>query len=107
MQAGIARRAIASTLLIVLACPTAPAEPTSNTPASDPSATSDSIDEVTVMARRIALIGNVSSASEGVVADVEGIGSVCGVEVGIDVVADELGLLDELDEPEGGAVKDV
>ena len=45
--------------------------------------------------------------SEGVVADVEGIGSVCGVEVGTDVVADELGLLDELDEPEGGAVKDV
>ena len=71
MKAGIARRAIASTLLIVLACPTAPAEPTSNTPASDPSATSDSIDEVTVMARRIALIGNVSSASEGVVADDE------------------------------------
>jgi hypothetical protein len=41
---------------------------------------------------------------EGVVVDVGGIGNVGGVEVGIDVVVDELGLLDE---PEGNAVMDV
>jgi outer membrane receptor protein involved in Fe transport len=62
MKTGLAQRAIAGTLLMGVACSTARA---------DLAATTNPLDEITVTARRIDLIGKVSSASEGVVADDE------------------------------------
>jgi len=65
-------RASASTLLIAVACSTIHAEPapTGDMPFAA-SITGTALDEITVTSRRIDLIGNSSSASEGVVADQE------------------------------------
>jgi outer membrane receptor protein involved in Fe transport len=71
MKRSVTQRAVASTLLVGVACSTVQAEPTSITEASGSSATSSPLDEITVTARRIDLIGKASSASEGVVADEE------------------------------------
>ena len=57
MKRSVTQRAVASTLLVGVACSTVQAEPTSITEASGSSATSSPLDEITVTARRIDLIG--------------------------------------------------
>jgi outer membrane receptor protein involved in Fe transport len=70
MMTSVTQRAIASTLLMGVACSTVQADSALATEASSSAATSP-LDEITVTARRIDLIGKASSASEGVVADEE------------------------------------
>jgi outer membrane receptor protein involved in Fe transport len=70
MKALTTRGAIASTLLMGVACTQARAQ-SAPTADMDVSATSGALSEVTVTARRIDLIGHASTASEGVVADQE------------------------------------
>jgi outer membrane receptor protein involved in Fe transport len=70
------RQAIASTLLIGAACSVAPigqlrAAEEAATAVSDSDAGSTMLEEVTVSAERLSLLGTASSASEGVVADQE------------------------------------
>ncbi len=71
MKTSVTQRAVASALLMGVACSTVRAEPALTTEASGPATTSGALDEITVTGRRIDLIGKVSSASEGVVADEE------------------------------------
>jgi outer membrane receptor protein involved in Fe transport len=71
MTTSVTRRAIAGTLLVGVACSTAQAESAPTTEATVSTATSNPLDEITVTARRIDLIGKAASASEGVVADEE------------------------------------
>ncbi len=70
MKTSVTQGAIASTLLMGLGCSGLRAE-TAITDVSSPAGTANGLDEVTVTARRIDLIGNASTASEGVVADDE------------------------------------
>jgi outer membrane cobalamin receptor len=63
--------AIASTLLMGVACSSARAESAVATDASALDGSSGPLTEITVTARRIELIGKASTASEGVVADEE------------------------------------
>src|ERR1700683_5366891 len=72
MKASVTLRAIASTLLIGVSCSWLLAEPALVSDMS--SAASDlspALDEITVTARRIDLIGKTSTASEGIVEDPE------------------------------------
>src|ERR1700683_523295 len=72
MKASVTLRAIASTLLIGVSCSWLRAEPALVSDMS--SAASDlspALDEITVTARRIDLIGKTSTASEGIVEDPE------------------------------------
>src|SRR5580704_12785892 len=71
MTTSVTRRAIAGTLLVGAACSTTQAESAPTTEATVSTATSNPLDEITVTARRIDLIGKAASASEGVVADEE------------------------------------
>ena len=72
MKASVTLRAIASTLLIGVSCSWLRAEPA---PVSDMSSAasnlSPALDEITVTARRIDLIGKTATASEGIVEDPE------------------------------------
>ncbi len=70
MKVLTTRGAIASTLLMGVACSQARAESALTTD-MDASATFGSLSEITVSAQRIDLIGKASTASEGVVADQE------------------------------------
>ena len=70
MKLSTARGAIASTLMICAASISARAE-TPAIPESDVADTSDPIQEVTITAERLELLGTASTASEGVVADQE------------------------------------
>jgi len=63
--------AIASTLLMGVACSSARAEPAAFTDSSALDGSSGPPTEITVTARRIELIGQASTASEGTVADEE------------------------------------
>jgi outer membrane receptor protein involved in Fe transport len=71
METGVVRRTIAGALSMGIACSAVQAGPMSLMETGDYSATANPLDEITVTARRIDLIGNASSASEGVVADDE------------------------------------
>jgi len=69
MTASVTQCAVAATLLLGLPC-SAQSEPAMTTDGSS-SATSTPLDEITVMAQRIDLIGKASTASEGAVSDQE------------------------------------
>ncbi|HSZ08634.1 MAG TPA: TonB-dependent receptor [Steroidobacteraceae bacterium] len=71
MKSFGARRAIASTLLIGVACSSPRAEPVVSGDMSALEGLSGSLPEITVTAERIDLIDKASTASEGVVADQE------------------------------------
>jgi outer membrane receptor protein involved in Fe transport len=71
MKTGVAQRAMASTLMMGVACSAVRADPALIAEASGTGAMSNPLDEITVTARRIDLIGKASSASEGIVADEE------------------------------------
>ena len=71
MKTSITQGAIASTLLMGLGCAGLRAETATTADMSSSAAGAGSLDEITVAARRIDLIGKASTASEGVVADEE------------------------------------
>jgi outer membrane receptor protein involved in Fe transport len=71
MKTSRTPRAIASTLLMGVACASGRAEAAASTELSASDALSGPLSEITVTAQRIGLIGTASSASEGVVADQE------------------------------------
>jgi outer membrane receptor protein involved in Fe transport len=71
MRTSITQGAVASTLLMSLGCAGLRADPVTTVEMSSSAGVASSLDEVTVTARRIDLIGKASSASEGVVADEE------------------------------------
>jgi outer membrane receptor protein involved in Fe transport len=71
MKTPATQRAIASMLWMGVACASVRAESALTTDASNLVELSGTLDEVTVSARRIDLIGKASSASEGAVADEE------------------------------------
>jgi len=68
MKTTAAHRTLAGTLLMGVACSPVQAEPA---PANESSSTSSPLEEITVTAQRIELIGQATTASEGVVADQE------------------------------------
>jgi outer membrane receptor protein involved in Fe transport len=71
MKSAVTRPAVACMLLVALASATLQAQTALRTEAADSAAASNSLDELTVTARRIDLLGKAATASEGVVADEE------------------------------------
>jgi len=71
MKTSVTQGAIASTLLMGLGCVGLRAETALTMDMTGAAGAASSLDEITVTARRIDLIGKASSASEGVVADEE------------------------------------
>jgi outer membrane receptor protein involved in Fe transport len=71
MKISVSQGAIVSTLLMGIGCAGLRAETAVTTGVSGMVAASSELDEITVTARRIDLIGKASTASEGVVADEE------------------------------------
>jgi outer membrane receptor protein involved in Fe transport len=71
MRAAVPPRAIACAFLMGVASAALQSQTVSSAEAADSAATSGFLDEITVSARRIDLIGTASTASEGVVADEE------------------------------------
>jgi outer membrane cobalamin receptor len=71
MKTSGAQRAIASTLLMGVACSSPRAEPAISTDMSASEGLSSPLSEITVTARRIELIAKATTASEGVIADQE------------------------------------
>jgi hypothetical protein len=73
MKNSVTQRAVASTLLMGVACPTVQAEavPTTTAADADSPQSGSSLQDVTVTAKRLLLLGTADTASEGVVDDQE------------------------------------
>jgi hypothetical protein len=71
MRISAAPRGLASTLLMGVACTSVPADPALATGAADANSGSSGLQEITVTAQRLQLLGSAQTASEGIVTDEE------------------------------------